>query len=222
MSHESRWPWRRMLKEGVLIVGSVYVAIVLEGVSAQRARVADARADLAQLRSELQADLADLAEIVGEQEELAAQYARLLRWLATPEDMPNDSVHAALERLATSNRTLFPRRGAWTSLVSGGQLASLGDGALVSRLANFYENIVERLEYNGASYDRNVDEVMRETVSASWDKSRRRPVGDAVRLRNDLAYLELAWTRFYLDLLREHERESMGLLDDIAAFLHGT
>jgi hypothetical protein len=215
MSHPRVSSVRRVLGEGALIVASVYLAIVLEGWSSQRAEAADARAGLQQVRSELLADRADLQEILQEQRELSALYQRLLAWLDAPASMPTDSVHRALVRLGATNRTMFPRRGAWTSMVSSGRLAAVGDDRLVARLGSFYGNITERLEYNGRDYDYNLNEVARVTVSEVWDRSSREPIGDLRSLRNQLAYVDLAWTQFYLDLLAEYEAELLAVLEDL-------
>jgi hypothetical protein len=215
-----RWSsWRHILGEAALIVASVYLAIFLQGWSDDRERVQSARTGLIQVRSDLIADRADLAKILEEQREHSASYKRLLRWLATPDAMPNDSVDATLRRLSTSNRTMFPRRGAWTSLVSTGLLSSIGDERLVSRLGGFYETVNERLEYNGRDYDFNLNEVSRVTVAAAWDSGRRRPIENVTLLRNQLDYLQHGWTQWYLDLLGEYERELSGLLQDLNAYL---
>jgi len=222
MNAPRRWSWRRALGEGAVILASVYLAIFLEGLADQRGREADARAALVQLRAELESDRADLDEILAEQGELAAHYRSLSRWLAEPGAMPFDSVHASLERIAFTNRTMFPRRGAWASLLSSGLLTALQDPDLVTRLGNFYENINERLEYNGSEYDFNLNETMRTTLSESWDRYERRPIRDLTRLRNELTYIRVGWNAFYLGLLQEYLVELEGLMDDIDRHLGNT
>ncbi len=210
--------WQKRLAEGALIVGSVYLAIVLESLSDERGRAEDARAGLVQLQAELVADRSDLRSILVDQQELNIAQQNLQKWLASPATMPNESVHLALEIL-TSNSTMFPRRGAWTSLISGGQLTSVGNDALVTRLANLYENLYVRLEYNGRDYDYNLNEVNRVTVSAVWDQVNRQPFGDMVKLRNELLFIEVGWTRFYLSLLEDYEIELDEVLSDLEAHL---
>lgn len=199
----------------MLIVLSVYLAIVLEGWSQERSEHHEALASLTQLRAELVADRADLQDILEEQRLLSVLYDDLLRWLATPETMPADSVDAALGRLAVSNRTMFPRRGAWTSLVSGGQLSAIRNDALVAQLGGFYENVNDRLEYNGRDYDINLNEVVRVTVGSAWDKAQRRPRGDVVQLRNELEYIKVGWTDFYWELLSEYGDDLDTLVSEI-------
>jgi hypothetical protein len=115
---------------------------------------------------------------------------------------------------------MFPRRGAWTSLVSTGLQSSIGDESLVTRLVGFYENINGRLEYNGRDYDYNLNEVFRVTVPSSWDRGRRGLTGDALLLRNQLEWIERGWTQWYLDLLAEYERELDALLTELNAHLN--
>ena len=62
--------WRRLLSEAFVIVASVYLAIVLEGMSDERDRASEAVDALVQLVEELRKDRADVAEILVEQESL--------------------------------------------------------------------------------------------------------------------------------------------------------
>jgi len=133
----ARLPWRTIFVQGLLIVVSVYLAIVLEGLSQDRRDARDARIALAQMLGEMRMDRADLAEIRTEQLEHDRQYQQLDRWLARPSAIPADSFTAALDFMGGSNRTLYPRRSAWTTMVAAGQLRELDDPELVARLGNF-------------------------------------------------------------------------------------
>ncbi len=224
---EGSWgiPWRKALAEGALIIASVYIAIVLQGISDDRERVQDALASLEQLEGDLEADRADLAEIMAEQEDLDGTYGKVLDWLAEPSRF-GDSIQVALDRIAYSNRTVFPRRGAWTTLISGGQLIWIDDRALVSHLGTFYERVNERLEYNGRDYDFSLNAIARETISAVWDPVAHRPMTGAEagvpKLRNQLRFMHLFWNRFYLDLLRSYSAELDALLAEVRAYLGET
>lgn len=216
-------PWLKFVGRALLIIASVYVAIFLEGLAADHGRAEDAHATLEQLAGELREDRADLVEIIAEQEMLDRTYRDLLRWLAEPATMPSDSVQEALDLIAYSNRTLYPRRGAWTTMVSDGHLSWIRDRGLVTDLGSLYENINDRIEYNGASYDFSLDETMRVALTSVWDPERRLPLRDdaaeLTRLRNRLRYLHRSWNGFYLSLLREYETEVDGLLSRIDDYL---
>lgn len=159
----------RLVAEAVLIVSSVYLAIVLEGASADRARRAEAVAALTGLRVELQLDRADAVDILGLQAAQIQSSAQIRTWLGQPSSAPADSLSMALLHVLTDNRTMFPRKSSWTTMVSEGQLAVLGDPNLVGRLANLYEHSNVRLEYNGDRYDDTTQDMLRGRLPYVWD-----------------------------------------------------
>ena len=69
-------------------MASVYAAIVLEGVSNDRGRRAEAIVALSALKAELELDYADASEVQENQAEHASLYDRLLDWLETPSMIP--------------------------------------------------------------------------------------------------------------------------------------
>ena len=217
-------PWQRWAGEAVIIVVSVFVAVFLEGVAADSSSYTDAHAALGQLVAELDADRADLARIRQNQAELSVAYDDLLRWLATPESLPEDSVQAGLDQVGFLNLTMYPRKGAWGALTSGGQLVWIRDQGLVTRLANFYESTHARLENAGRDYDFNVNEVARVTASRGWDWQQQRlrsDRGDVAELWAQLRYLRLSWNQYYIELLDDYGDEMGALLRDLEACLNG-
>lgn len=132
-----KWPWARILGEGALIIVSVYLAIFLEGASQDRKSKSAAHLALVQMLAEMKEDAADVVEIRAEQLERSGQYVLLDKWLASPESMPTDSVAETLDLVFFSNRTLYPRRSAWTTMLAAGQLAELDSPGLVLRLGDF-------------------------------------------------------------------------------------
>ena len=215
--------WRRLLSEAVVIVASVYLAIVLEGMSEDRDRATEAVDALVQLVEELRKDRADVAEVIAEQESLSRQYVNLRRWFEDPSSMPADSVQETLDLVAWSNRTMFPRGAAWTTMVAAGQLRYLEDVALVTRLGDLYENVNPRIEYNGAAYDANLNTVMRESVPTVWDfEASRLVTGDpevVARIQGQLRYLHVAFNGWYLWYLAQYAEQLDGLILDVEAFL---
>ena len=125
-----------------------------------------------QLREELRSDRSDLIEVLAEQRQIDLRYARVDRWLSGSDEVPGDSPTAALDSLAYSNPTMFPRRSAWTTMVASGQLRYLGNPGLVVRLANLYENRNPRLEYNGRLYHEENGEVPGRAAPLAWDAER--------------------------------------------------
>lgn len=212
-------PWGRLAAEGLLIVGSVYLAIVLEGNSQDRAQGREATAALGQLLGELREDRADLDEVRAQQLDLEGRYRALLDWFADPASMPGDSVQEYLDIITTSNRTMFPRRSAWTTMVAAGQLIELDNPDLVTRLGNLYENINERLEYNGSYYDSDLSAFSMGYIASIWDTQNVRLLTkDPVALagfRNRLRFMHLGWNLYYLDLLDEYQVELGGLITSV-------
>lgn len=162
-------PWRKLLRDTVVVVGSVYLAIVLEGASDTRARHADAERALGRLATELAQDRADLEVVLQAQRDRHVRHDRIDRWLGDG-DFPADSLSADFTALFSVNRTMFPRDASWATMVASDQLTDLDDPALVARLANFYENLNERLEYNGALYDEWVSQVAQSALPLVWNR----------------------------------------------------
>lgn len=215
-------PWGRLVLEGLVVVGSVYLAIALEGASDDRARKADALEALSTLHGELVRDRADLEVIITAQEDRMQRHQRLERWLSSRDGIPADSVSEDLYVLFSVNRTMFPRNSAWTTMVASGQLTDLDDDAPVARLADFYENRSERLVYNGALYDGWVQEVARGAVPAAWDRVEGRlATSDAAslnRFRGQLLGLNDLGSNF-VGLLREWGAELDEVIAEVDVYL---
>ncbi|MDH3732777.1 MAG: DUF6090 family protein [Gemmatimonadota bacterium] len=216
-------PWGRIIAEALLIFGSVYLAIFLEGRSQDRREEREAREALVQLLLELHADEVNLAEIQRSQLAISQEYLRINRWLGDPASVPGDSLTASLNFVTTDNRTLFPRKGAWNTMVAAGQLVDLDNPELVTRLANLYENVVPRLEYNGRYYDADLSMITNQVIVGTWDSYNRRfsPGGEVemVRLREAILRLYNGWNLYYLDLLDEYEDLLESSTAAIEAFL---
>jgi hypothetical protein len=216
-------PWTRLLGEGALIVVSVYFAIVLEGLSQDREARLSAHAALAQMLGEMREDLADIDEIRAHQLALDKQYSDLNQWLASPESMPLDSVAQAMDSIFLANRTLYPRRSAWTTMVAAGQLSKLDAPVLVARLGNLYESVNARLIEGGSEYDENLNDIGRNSATAIWDGfNSRLQTTDARELttfRNQLRYMHIWGNLWYLDRLGEYETMVDSLILEIESFL---
>ena len=207
---KARIPWIRFLGEAVLIVASVYVAIVLEGVSEDRDRRAEALAALSNLRAELVLDRGDFSEVMEIQEGHARRYANTIRWLADPLSMPTDSFGVDVVEVIYNNRTIFPRSSSWTTMIASGQLAYLGDQDLVARLANLYEHTNSRLDYNGTNYDDGVEDLARNAMPLVWDRVNDRLIttneAAIAGFRGQLEWLS-DWNIFYRELITDWMQE---------------
>lgn len=217
-----RIAWRKLLLEAVVLVASVYVAIVLEGISNERTQHREAVHALGALRAELVLDRQDLDVILQAQRDRDLRHRRIDRWLGDLTTVPTDSLSTDFRALFSVNRTMFPRSASWTTMVASAQLGDLDDPALVSGLADFYENRNVRLEYNGALYDGWVTDLARNGIPRVWDQSTgqlltRDPI-EIARARGRLASLhDLALG--FIGLLEEWGVALDGLLEDVDAYL---
>lgn len=210
--------WVKLLRDAAVVVASVYVAIVLEGISETRDRRADAEQALVRLQTELRQDRTDLDVIMAAQADRQVRHRRIDAWLDVPARIPADSMTEHFTALFSVNRTMYPRNSSWTTMVAAGQLTYLEDPELVARMANLYENLNERLEYNGALYDEWVMHVATTSAPEVWDRVNGRlmttDAGDVARFRGELAGLLDLAIGFY-GLLEEWGVELDAVLEEV-------
>lgn len=215
----------RFVGEAVLIVVSVYTAIVLEGMSSDRERRASALESLRTVRAELLADQQQALTYARQKEERAALFSRLSAWLRSDSPFPPDSFGVALEGILTGNLTAFPRRASWTTMVSRGQLEFVRDAELVGRLADLYERWADRVVYNGDAYDEALWIVSRTTVPSIWDRRANRLLRSdreaRLELDGQLFHLEV-WNESYGDLLDRWAEQIEQALVEVDRYLEGS
>lgn len=206
----------RLAGEAVLIIISVYVAIVLEGISSDRIQRASALESLRTVRAELETDLELARRYARQKRERADHFSRLSSWLNSDTTIPSDSFGEALELILTGNVTAFPSRASWSTMLSQGQLEFLSDAQLVGRLANLYETWSERITYNGAGYDEALWIVTRNTVPSIWNRRANRFLRSdreaRLELDGQLRHLEI-WNNSYGSLLDRWADEIEGVLE---------
>jgi hypothetical protein len=212
----------RLLGEGVLIVVSVYTAIVLEGLSSDRDRRVSAIESLRIVRAELLADQQQARTYARQKEERAVIFSQLSAWLRSDGPFPADSFGVALEGILTENFTAFPRRAAWTTMVSQGQLEFVEDTELVGRLADLFERWADRVVYNGDGYDEALWTVTRTTLPSIWDRRANRLLRSdrqaRLELDGQLVHLEI-WNESYGALLDRWAEQIEQTLVDVDRYL---
>ena len=153
-----------------------------------------------------------------EQRNHASHYRKVLGWLADPDSLPAQEFGEAVNLISYSNRTMYPRRAAWTTMVASGQLRLLNDAELVTKLGDLYENLYQRLLVVGNAYDQDLFTTMRESVPRVWDYNEHRLLTlDATaiaRLRGELRFIHYTWNQWYLEFLTE---EYGTMLDELIA-----
>jgi hypothetical protein len=211
--------WGRLLAEGLLIVASVYLAIFLEGLSQEADRRAEARVGLEQLVAELRLDLSDIERIHEFQLATAERLHTVARLLEDPRGTRLDSIAALAREVNRANYTLYPRKGGWTTLRAGGLLAAVEDRDLVVRIADHYENLTVRVEYNGALYDTQYFETLGPhfTESTSWPRLGR--IEDPEILRSRVEIFAEAWTEYYAELLLTYGAQIDEIVVEIERYL---
>jgi len=198
-------PWRKIAGEGALIVVSVFIAIALESAWQYQRDRQDAIEVLAQLLEELRQDRSEAEVVLAEQRELGELYQQLLGWLSDPGSLPGERFQKHLDRLGVSNRTMFPRSSAWTTLVASAQLPLLNDSALVSQVGYHYEVVHQRLRDNSVDYDDQLFIFLRDSVPTTWDVDASKLSTDDPRelaeFRYQVRYLSEVWNRWYVEFL---------------------
>jgi hypothetical protein len=222
-SNASSLPWRRLAGEALLIIVSVFVAIALESLWQERQKAAEAREGLEQVLLELQQDRSDVDAVAARQAQLDQMYIELQEWLGNPDTVPADQLTRYLDDMTYDNRTLFARRSAWTMMVESGFLPLLDDPPLVGRMANFYEDMTARLDFNNGNYDDEFFTIIRDTGSGVWDSTNgrfRNLDPEAIgRFRDQLRYLHRVWNLWYLDFLSDYAAASDALIEEIESYL---
>ena len=220
-------PWKRTTVEAAAIVASILLAFAIDAWWEERESRSSAHLALIQMLAEMREDSADLHEIREDQLARSRQYLELDQWLASPELMPLETVAETLDLVFFTNRTLYPRRAAWTTMLAAGQLAELDSPDLVSRLGDFYESLNARVVDNGNDYDESVNDIGRNSAPKFWDGAGRRLLTTDVHqltiFRNQLRYLHISWNIWYIELLDNYQQALDSLILEIESYLekHG-
>jgi hypothetical protein len=150
---------------------------------------------------------------------------KIMMLLQNPESLSAESYQDDFEEYFTPT-TVWPRRAAWTTMVSAGQLALIEDKSLVARLGDFYEHRQRRLLYNGEGYDLTVEKIGVEYIPQIWDFQRREfltsdyekfaALNGRIRWAKD-------WARWYLESLVGYHEALSKLIVDVEKYLqdHG-
>jgi hypothetical protein len=217
---EKRLPLLRWVAEFMLIVGSVYLAVYLEGRREDAEEHAQAEVLLAQVLGELQEDLQDFDHIIAEQTLRDVDYTNLRRWLTSTRERPLDSLRTALYMVSTENSTLFPRKASWTTMVSSGFLAHLDAPDLVLQLGQLYETKYARIDYNSLQFDVSLNEGFVSHRGIRWQTLNSNPLSpdpeEVQELASFLEWLHITWNTWYRDILieyREDVREAISAVE---------
>jgi hypothetical protein len=192
----------------IVIIG-VYLGITFEAWASDRDRTGHAHATLAYLLADLKRDDADMARILEAQRHRLRDISEIAGWLRAP---PRSGSSARIDSLlwqVTTNPTVFPRRGIYSSMIAAGQVALLEED-LASSIVNLYENVYTRLVVNGEQYDLSLESQYFPAYSRTWDPTRAALLAtepaERIRFLNTLRIME-QWSLYYTDLIAHTQAE---------------
>ena len=207
--------------EALLIVASVFVAILLESMWQDHVEATDARQSLSQVRRSMAEDLAFLDLVEEEQRATYEIIRQLIGWVEQPESLSDEQVQDFFLNYSMPI-SIWPRRAAWDSMVSAGQLRLLGAPALATRIGDYYEYHLRRVEYNSRQYDDLFVAIFEGDVPRLWNFEEGRLLStdpaDRVRFRNRLVQLGF-WTSYYLNYIETNRSLLHELTEEIDRFL---
>ena len=199
----------------IIVIIGVYLGITLEARASDRDDARKARATLRYLVADMRRDDADMSRVGEAQQIHARNYAEIAAWLGAQQ--PASARIDSLMWKATTNPTVYLRRGVYSSMIAAGQVALL-DEDLSSAVVNLYDNVYTRLAANGEHYDYSLERQYFPAYSASWDPARRSMIStdraERVRFRNTVLIME-EWSRYYAQLLVESQTELRAVLATI-------
>lgn len=167
----------QLLFQLLVTIAGVYIAIHLQDAADQRGRARDANRMLRAVAAELRDDEVTLDTIIAAQRRqsvIMQEIATAVRASAVSDSALHDLI--AAERY--SNRTFFPRAGAYSALVSTGQIEHIENPDIRIALAQIYEHDYDRLRTNGALGDQIWQEIFRRAQLEYWDYEMRRRIRD--------------------------------------------
>lgn len=200
----------------IIVILGVYLGITFEAKASDYDRTHKAKAALRYVVRDMRRDEADMSRVIQEQRAQARDYEEIADWLA-PQASPVSARIDSLLRKVTTSPTVFPRRGAYSSMIAAGQLALLSEDTS-DRIANLYENVYVRLAANGEHYDYSLERDFFPAYARAWDPARHELIahdaGERTRFRN-VVLLMHAWSQYYGGLVSESQRELQVVLADI-------
>jgi hypothetical protein len=200
----------------IIVIIGVYLGITFEAMVSDRDRTGQARATLTYLVADMKRDDADMTRVLAAQRNQLRDYAEISAWLGSPQPDVSARIDSLLWKV-TTNPTVYPRRGVYSSMIAAGQVALL-DEDLSSSIVNLYEHVYTRLAANGEHYDLTLESQYFPAYSRSWDPERdgllTADPAERIRFRNLVRIME-EWSRYYADLLTQSQAELRATLAKI-------
>ena len=205
----------------IVVLLGVYLAIFFEGKAEDRSRAAEAGAMLQSVVGELEFDEREILEVRQAQAEYVSASETLMDLLMTASQAEEARIDSILDGPMMINLTVFPRRAAYSALVSSGNMGYLKDPDLALDLADLYEHHYVRLINHGDYLDQTIQGNFWPTMYARYldrPNGRLRQFGEGanVEFRN-LVYQQHIQHSTYinrLDEVLEEVRAAKGRLEE--------
>jgi hypothetical protein len=163
----------QVLFQLIVVTVGVYIATIAQQKAETRDR-RDAAADLVvAIDAELAEDERSLDELV-----VAQQNMRELMLLVAKDardEAPDTAISRITKQRLLVNRTFFPRKAAYATLLSGGQLQYIKNRQLRLDLAKVYEQDYARVAWNSEISDQIYQGIFRAAFLEYWDYAEDRP-----------------------------------------------
>lgn len=140
----------------IVVLLGVYLAIFLEGKAEDRSRAAEARVMLQSVARELEFDEGEILRVRQEQAEYVLASETLLDLLETASPADEARIDSILDGPMLFNPTVFPRRAAFSALISSGNIGYLSEPDLALDLADLYDHHYLRLVNHGDYVDQTI------------------------------------------------------------------
>ena len=215
--------WEQLLFQFVIVVLGVYLAIAFERRAEEQNRQEDAREMLGRVLEELRLDEAEFNQIIAGADLICPAFDSLSVLMNDRPNEHGDQIYDLLYGPLFSFWTVFPRRAAYTAMISGGYLTAVPDQGLTVRLADLYEHGYARVVTNGEMVDRFSIESYVPFMN-DWDIDRRvfldpGPAGTAAA-RNAMRTMRDMYCTYYTgSLLPDMLDEVIGVRTELEAYL---
>jgi hypothetical protein len=205
----------------IIVILGVFLGITFESMASERDRTQKAHEALDQLVADLQRDDADMHRIIEQQRGQERDFGEIASWLSETEETRSARIDSLLEKVLTS-LTVYPRRGAYTSMIASGQVALLPRD-LAASIVNIHENLYSRLTANGEHYDFSLERDFLPSYAHAWDPTRQALIsadtGERIRFRNHVLLMR-TWSAYYGDLVAHSQtavQEVISAIDRVRA-----
>jgi len=207
--------WEQLGFQFVIILLGVYLAISFERRVEESARIKDAHEMLGRVLDELRLDEAEILAVTEGSSGIRAALDSVLAILAGGTNHRGDEVHTLLFEPMMVYPTVFPRKAAYSAMVSGGYLTAIPDQRLAVKLANLYEHRYARLVANGELVDQTVRDAYGNFLDY-WDLRGHAvitPAAEGVtRIQNCLGNLRDFYCGWYASTLLPESRAEVSAL----------